>query len=844
MNSLTVQEKILVHLSKYRAYRGKIAVPTAITQEGIAETIGVKRPHISVEIKRMMKKGLVEEFKAHAGGRKRRKAYFTTPEGERRVKEIEEIVRTRNVIVRANGDSREMRGDEAVAYISSSMSIPYCMAVDAVMGSSVISPIDIKETVERKRRAAYSSPIPRVSELFGRDAETKSIEEWYRGKTTTLAVIGTAGIGKTSLVAAFVSSLRSPVFWYRIEKWETVKGVLSSLSEFLARNGKTSLKKYLSGREVDMGIVAKILQNIDEKQIWVFDDYQNSSEDVKDIFGMLHAVLKKTPVRLIVISRAIPDFYTRREVSLKGDIHEIFLDGISPEAARAFLISKGMFTNEEDFQEIYSFSKGHPLTIEMGGLAGLKKGAVTAYLSEEFYSRLKADERRILSKISVYRRPVPAEAFVTTERDIETLKSLVRKGIVHYNTEERYFTHDIIRELFGKKRDQKKDHLMAFRYLSGSDILADKLEAIYHLLEAKEYDTLDEYLLIILDEVISKGMGRELLTLIGPEMSERPGMLISKGVALHATGRLEDAENILQKAIEISEGENRILGMNALAMVYNATDKQKEAETILREAMEECSGGSLMAELKNSMGVVFIRTYRYDDAERSIREAISIHEKKGNLSRKAHAEGSLATVLARKGDLEGAVEALRKQIEFFQEVREYRVLGNLYHNLAIFEAGLGRREEANRHFERAMVYAEISSHAQLMGYAMTNMADNYLKMGKVDEAKKLSEKAEKILTEIGDRRMLAILKTVIAGIHDTMGNNAEPYYEDAERVLREQGQMRQLGEMYEERAERCPDILRKKEFYTKAIEIFREIGDGAGIKRVEEKMNEDLAGNR
>ncbi len=844
MNSLTVQEKILLHLSKYRAYRGKIAVPTAITQEGIAEAIGVKRPHISVEIKRMMKKGLLEEFKAHAGGRKRRKAYFTTPEGERRVKEIEEMVRSRNVIVRANGDSREMRGEEAVAYISSSMSVPYCMAVDAVIGSSVISPIDIKETVEKKRRRAYSSPLPRVSELFGRDSETRSIEEWYRGGTTTLAVIGTAGIGKTSLVAAFVSSLRSPVFWYRIEKWETVKGVLSSLSEFLARNGKTSLKKYLSGREVDMGIVAKILQNIDERQIWVFDNYQNSSDEVKEIFGMLHTVLKKTPVRLIVISRAIPDFYTRREVSLKGDIREIFLDGISPEAAKAFLISKGMFTTEEDFREIYSFSKGHPLTIEMGGLAGLKKGAVTAYLSEEFYSRLKADERRILSKISVYRRPVPAEAFVTTEKDIETLKSLVRKGIVHYNTEERYFTHDLIRELFGRKRDQKKDHIMAFRHLSASPVPADKLEAIYHLLQAKEYDALDEYLLGILDEIISKGMGRELLALLEPEDSERPGMLISRGVALHATGSMDKAAATLRRAIEISKGNTRILGMNALAMVYNAIDKQKEAEEILNEAMQKCSSIGLMAELKNSMGMVFIRTSRYDEAESSIREAISIHKKSGNLSRKAHAEGSLATVLARKGDLEGAVEALLKQIEFFQEVGEYRVLGNLYHNLAIFEAGLGRREEANRHFERAMVYAEISSHAQLMGYVLTNMADNYLNMGNVEEAKKMAEKAGKLLEEISDRRMLAILKTVIAGIHDAAGNNAEPYYEEAERALREEELIRHLGEMYEERAGRCPDIRRKKELYRQAVKIFREIGYEAGLKRVEEKMNEDAAGNR
>lgn len=838
MSSLTVQDKILLHLSKYRAYREKIAVPTAITQDGIADAIGIKRPHVSVEIKRMMKKGLIEEFKAHAGGTKRRKAYFTTALGMEKVNNIEEWIRKRRVILDMDEDEREVNGEEAVTYLSGYMGLPYCIAAEIVAESHKISPELITERKEKREKTIYSSPIPEVSEIFGREKETDLMERWYKRKSTTLAIVGTAGIGKTSLAASFVSRLRSPVFWQEIEEWETVRGIMESLSDFLTKNGRNELMKYLSGRDIDLGLVAKIIQNIDDKQIWIFDNYQKASEDVKKIFGMLNSVLKKTPVRMIVISRSIPDFYGRRD-AIKGDVQELFLGGISEDAAREFLVSKGLYVSEGHLREVYSFTKGHPLTLEMGSLSGMRKGVVKAYLNEEFYNRLKPAEREMLSSITVHRKGAPAEAFVRTEKDIETLKSLVKKGLVHYDTEETYFVHDIIRDLFARKRDQKKDHMMAFGYHSLAEDIGGKIEALYHLLMAEKYEMAERLSLRIIDEAISKGKANEILSVLNQRESEHPGLLISKGEALRATGNLKEAEKILKKVLK-TEGA-RVSAMNALARVYNAAGEQEKAKEVLEKVDKMEKSDELAAEMEYTMGMVLDNTDDYEHAKEHLKKAVELYEKIGDAEKKARAESELAKVFARNEDINAAVKILERLVGFFEEREEYRLMGVNYHNLAIYQSYLGLREKARESFEKATLYAEISGHMQLIAYSMMNSADNYLRLGDPEKALYMAEKAEKMLEKIGDKRGLAILKTVIAGAHHILGDDFEKYYNAAEKALKEQGLNLALGEMYEEWAGRCRDVDRKRELYRKALEIFRETDYTAGIEKLEKEMNEEAS---
>ena len=844
MKSLTVQEKIILHLSQFTSYREKIVVPTDITQEGIAEAIGVQRPHVSVEIKRMMKKGLLEEFKAHAGGTKRRKAYSLTSGGYRKYGEMMEALQKRRVKLSMDGYEKEMKGEEALRYLNSSMGVPYAIAAEIVMEAEIIT----KDTIENKKRSMertiYSSPLPEIPEILGREEDMERIERWYRSKSVCLSVVGTAGIGKTALVAAFVSRLRSPVFWHKIGEWESLRAVLTDLADFLVKNGNNSLKSHLSSSEFDLGAIGRIFSNIDTRHIWVFDDYQKASEPVKRLFEMLLNVLKGTPVRFIVISRSIPDFYSRRDVAIKRDVQEIFLDGLSPEAARELLVRKGAYTGEERFREIYSFTGGHPLTLELVAVSGMRKTGARAYLTEEFYHRLRPPERRMLSEISVHRKHVLPEAFVRTNKDVETLKSLIKKGIVYYDSEERYFTHDVIKAFFREKGPQKREHTLAYKYYLNREDIDDKIEALYHAMMAEKYQEAENLALEVVDDAITRGRANEILSALNTRESDLPGILLARGKALHATGNFKDAEKTLKNLIKRTKKDGRDRAMLSLSQVYTALGETNKAVEILEDVLKSAESEEVIAEAHYRLGMACTKMADYDGAEKHLKEAINLYEKMGERVKSARVKGEYATVLGGKGEIKEAIDLLKELIEFFEERGDYRVAGNLSNNLGTYQAYLNLRDDAKSSFEKAALYGELSGHMQLLSYSLMNSANNYLALKDPEKALQMAEKARRIMEKTGDGRGMAILKTVIAEAHDVLGDDAERYYEDAEKSLLELGLTRHLGELYMERGDLSRDSEKKMEYYRKAMEIFKEIGYNTGMKMLRERMDEREARNK
>ena len=79
---LTVQERIILHLSEYSKYLQQMEVPFSLTQEGIANAIGVVRSAIPRAMKKLILKNQVNETLAHVSGvTRRRKIYYLTTDG-------------------------------------------------------------------------------------------------------------------------------------------------------------------------------------------------------------------------------------------------------------------------------------------------------------------------------------------------------------------------------------------------------------------------------------------------------------------------------------------------------------------------------------------------------------------------------------------------------------------------------------------------------------------------------------------------------------------------------------------------------------------------------------------
>lgn len=122
---VTVKEKILIHLLSYSKYKDEVEVPASVSQEGMAEAVGVRRSHIASALKDLKENELVEEKKARIIGEKRRKnAYFLTSSGQSEALSLKENIRQKTILFRdEDGSEKEVTISEVKDHISEKLSI-------------------------------------------------------------------------------------------------------------------------------------------------------------------------------------------------------------------------------------------------------------------------------------------------------------------------------------------------------------------------------------------------------------------------------------------------------------------------------------------------------------------------------------------------------------------------------------------------------------------------------------------------------------------------------------------------------------------------------------------------
>ena len=81
--SLTVSDRVMLHMSRFGGIQfDEFGMPYELTEDGIGSCIGKSRAHVSIELKNLQKKGLVEWRNAHVNGvSKVRKTFLLTVSG-------------------------------------------------------------------------------------------------------------------------------------------------------------------------------------------------------------------------------------------------------------------------------------------------------------------------------------------------------------------------------------------------------------------------------------------------------------------------------------------------------------------------------------------------------------------------------------------------------------------------------------------------------------------------------------------------------------------------------------------------------------------------------------------
>src|SRR3989454_10000885 len=191
--SVTVGERILVHLSGLLRHTDAYECPVEMTQDGIAATLALSRAHVALELKRLKSTGKVGERMAHVtNARSRRKVYELTPAGQEVSRRMRDHARTRTVELSGADGRRVVPGAEAIEALLRA-GLREAEGVQRVLAAEVV---ELPRPAPRPGAAGPSHPV------FGRTEQVRILTEWLASRSKAApGVLGVAGIGKSALVS-------------------------------------------------------------------------------------------------------------------------------------------------------------------------------------------------------------------------------------------------------------------------------------------------------------------------------------------------------------------------------------------------------------------------------------------------------------------------------------------------------------------------------------------------------------------------------------------------------------------------------------------------------------------
>ncbi len=321
-------EKILLHLYEFRKYEGKYEYPPDVTQQGIAERIGISVTHVPRNIKKLIEDGLVYKIKAHVPGKKKKiTVYLLTPAGIAETKQIIERISNEEVKV---GPEKITMGE-----IRKKLGVGYLDILDMVEKNELTPELlNIEELV------VYREVSVTVDEFIDRKKELKIMDEWF-SSGGVLSIVGARGFGKSYLIQRFLdrTSPHMHLIWVDVNHG----------------------RKWLGVKEIFRGLFGTddVLRTLKSVPIFlVFDGYYDVDDEfVNALNSLIREELNQS--RIVVAMRKDTPYYNRfysLSDLAEGRVTEIVLEGIPYEHARKFLPD----VKESAFKRIYQICRGNP----------------------------------------------------------------------------------------------------------------------------------------------------------------------------------------------------------------------------------------------------------------------------------------------------------------------------------------------------------------------------------------------------------------------------------------------------------------------------------------------------
>lgn len=359
---LSVNERVLLHLSRFASDVTPEEHPQECSQAGIASSVGISRTHVPRAVKSLVRDGLVEELRARVEGHGRRMSvYSITPEGVRRATKLWNDLSAVRFALRSPGKTEQVKVADIEQMVGRKKAISLVTRARA----------GVVEMEERRRPTIRDfDDAPDIDGFLGRKEELEAMEAFMESDSDLLVVLGNRGYGTSALTRRFLDSLEDyNVVWIPLTAKSGPDEITGRLQRFA-----TGFRPESDNPMDALGIADTVI---------VFDGYHSVPEDTVEFFATLVEGLDEAKV--IITARedtpAYNWFYHKKEVE-SGKVQELRLKGLDKDSARSLL---GNSRIEADaFRRIYMMTRGSPNVLRMlrdRDFDGLKKN--TVFTSEE-----------------------------------------------------------------------------------------------------------------------------------------------------------------------------------------------------------------------------------------------------------------------------------------------------------------------------------------------------------------------------------------------------------------------------------------------------------------------------
>lgn len=832
-----VQERILLHLLDYSDYKSSVEVPFSLSQMGIANAVAIARSNVPRAIAGLKDQGLLIERQAHVKGvSRKRKAYFLTDSGMNVAEETWNELRSfplRCILEDgqiSNTNLGEintilpfsMRSVDIIRYLDEN-----CI-LDVRMLSADLIERDLSKHVE-KQLVTSLGDLPRLRHFYGREKELDNMCNLLDARATTLMIPGIAGIGKTTMASKLIERFmhRRNLFYHRCQDWEGSRSFLEAIADWLANIGDSTFADYIATTPIPKPAdSARLLIDAlgGAPSLIVIDDFHKISDTTlhQTFQAMALGLLgSEEEIGLVMFSRSFKPVVPAKDAEGRIASLVLPLDGLDSDSGRK-LLSSYEDLGEEQWLYIHGISRGHPLVLELinrGASAGAFHETLENYVTVEIFSKLSAEQKRLLSALSIYREPVPLGALAEQNLDTDELDSLVEQGLARQVEAEIYDVHDLIREFLLRSLDDKmkiESHSKcADWYSKAKQTPGFTVELIYHLINSNSNE---EAAKIIVED------GRGLVALGHMEL-------------LGLMENIELSDIKLESKTRINQLQGEIMAL--LGRFEHAKEVFDEAQS----GALELKNIPIQAEVLSALADIALKQGNLEDALSMHNEALKNFIELGDAKGAARTYNNMGYLLRRKNDRAKALESYG-EVETILEQNDDIELISAQLILARSFLDLGETERARKHALDAFEKSDNSENQQIHARAQAVLGRYHAKIGDLDVASHHYSNALEAMGEEGDILSMVDITILLGEVLQDAGRveEAMEHFREA-LIIAEANDLRmQIGELLTRLGTVASDKSRRMEYLQRALSVFRELGAKSRMKDVQTQVHNAVMG--